>query len=129
LTARSPKNSPASSERSTHPEGPYFRDSLELAINVGDGVKGLLKEGGSARRDAISKLVESVGGRMESFYCAFGDDDAYVVTELQDNISGAALSLVVNASGLAKTSATVLPTPEDLDAATKKAPQYRPPGQ
>lgn len=102
---------------------------LITARYVGDGVKGLLKEGGSARRDAVNELVRSVGGTLEAFYYAFGEDDAFVIVDVPDNVSGAALSLVVNASGAATSSATVLLTPEDIDAATKKAPLYRPPGK
>ncbi len=37
-----------------------------------DGVKGLLAEGGTKRRETIQKLVTGMGGAMESFYYAFG---------------------------------------------------------
>ena len=41
--------------------------------------KGLIREGGSGRRAAIAKMVEGLGGKVEAFYFAFGDVDAYVV--------------------------------------------------
>ena len=37
---------------------------------VGDGLKGLLNEGGSRRGAAVAKAVQSVGGTVEGFYCA-----------------------------------------------------------
>ncbi len=49
-----------------------------------EGVRGVQSEGGSGRRDAIAKVAESVGGRLESFYFAFGDRDAYVVVDPPD---------------------------------------------
>lgn len=102
---------------------------LVQANYVGDGLKGLLKEGGSSRRDAIDKLFESVGGKVEAFYYAFGDTDVFVIADAPDNVSAAALSLAVNASGAVAAEVTVLLTAEEVDAAVKKTPGYRAPGQ
>jgi uncharacterized protein with GYD domain len=101
---------------------------LIQANYVGEGLKGLLKEGGTSRR-AVEKLFGSVGGKVESFYYAFGDTDLFVVGDVPDNVSAAALSLVVNAAGTATAKVTVLLTPEEIDAAAKKTLAYRPPGQ
>ena len=94
-----------------------------------DGAKGLIKDGGSARRSAAQKAAESLGGRIESMYFAFGDTDAYVVAEMPDHTSIAAIALALAASGGATARTTVLLTPEEMDQATKKTPTYRPPGQ
>jgi uncharacterized protein with GYD domain len=96
---------------------------------VGDGVKGLLKEGGTKRRAAAEKAIKSVGGKMESFYYAFGETDAYVVADLPDHASMTALALTINASGAVTLRTTVLMTPEEVDAAAKKTPSYRAPGK
>jgi uncharacterized protein with GYD domain len=96
---------------------------------VGEGIKGLLKEGGSSRRSTIETLIKGMGGTMEVFYYTFGDDDVFVIFEAPDNVSVAAISLVINASGLASAKTTVLLTPEEIDEATKKTVAYRPPGQ
>ena len=96
---------------------------------VGEGVKGLLSEGGSSRREAVSKFIESVGGKLEAFYYAFGKTDVYVIADLPDHASATASSLAANATGTVKVKITVLMTPEEVDAAAKKAPDYRPPGQ
>ncbi len=95
---------------------------------VGEGIKGLLKEGGSSRRAAIEKLFGSVGAKVEALYYAFGDIDLFIIIDAPDNVTAAALSLTVNAAGAATTKVTVLLTPEDIDAAAKKTPTYRPPG-
>ena len=95
---------------------------------VGAGVSGLLNEGGSSRRQAVESLVASLGGSVESIYYAFGDTDVYVIVDLPDNASAVAASLVAGASGAVDTSITVLLTPEEIDEAITKAPDYRPPG-
>lgn len=102
---------------------------LVQANYVGDGIKGLMKEGGTGRRAAVEKLLGSVGGKLESFYYAFGGTDLFIVADLPDNVSAAALSLTVNASGAATSRITVLLTAEDVDAASKKSPSYRAPGR
>jgi uncharacterized protein with GYD domain len=94
-----------------------------------EGLKGLLKEGGSSRRAAIEKLYASVGGKVEAFYYAFGKTDVFIIADVPDNVSTAALSLTVSAAGAATSRVTVLLTPEEIDAAARKSPQYRPPGQ
>jgi len=94
-----------------------------------EGVKGILKEGGSGRRQAVDKLLASVGGKVESFYYAFGDTDAYVVVDVPDNITAAAIALTVAASGAVNLKTTVLMTPEEVDQAIKKSPAYRAPGE
>ena len=100
-----------------------------LRVNyTADGAKGLMKDGGSARRSAAQRVAESVGGRIESFYFAFGETDAFVIAELPDAASAAAIALTVSASGGATSRTTVLMTPEEVDAAAKKSPQYSAPG-
>jgi uncharacterized protein with GYD domain len=32
-----------------------------------EGTRGLMKEGGTGRRAAVQKLIESLGGRLEAF--------------------------------------------------------------
>ena len=101
---------------------------LFQANYVGEGVKGLLKEGGTSRRAAVEALAKSVGGTVEAFYFAFGETDAYVLVDLPDNASAAAVALTVGASGAATVKTTVLMTAEEVNAAAKKTPTYRAPG-
>ncbi len=95
----------------------------------GEGIKGLLKDGGTSRRAAAQKAIESVGGTMESSYFAFGETDVYVIAEVPDQVSMAALALTISARGAIATRTTALMTAQEVDAATKKTPSYRAPGQ
>lgn len=95
---------------------------------VGEGISGLLKEGGTRRREAVDELFKSMGGRVESFYFAFGEKDVFIIGELPDNATAAALALRVNAAGAAMCKTTVLITPQEVDMAVKKSVTYRPPG-
>src|SRR5215204_7823430 len=101
---------------------------LVAASYTVEGVKGVQSSGGSSRRDAIAAVAESLGGRLESFYFAFGDHDVYTVVDLPDNESAAAVALTVNAAGGASIRTVVLLTPEEVDAAAKRSVDYRPPG-
>lgn len=95
---------------------------------VGDGVKGLIKDGGSGRVAAVRAAAQSMGGTLESFYFAFGKDDFFVIVDLPDNASAAALALTVAGSGRVSLDTTVLLTPEEVDAAVARHPDYRAPG-
>jgi uncharacterized protein with GYD domain len=102
---------------------------LVEANYVGDGIKGLLKEGGTSRRAAVEAAAKTVGGSVDAFYYAFGETDAYVIIDMPDNVTSAALALTIAASGTVTLRTTALLTPEDIDQAVKKSPSYRPPGQ
>ena len=93
-----------------------------------DGTKGVIKEGGSARRAAVQNTIEGFGGRLECFYYTLGEPDAFVIVDVPDVVNIAALSLAINATGGARVSTTVLLTPEQIDQAAKKSVSYRPPG-
>ena len=96
---------------------------------TGEGIKGLSKEGGTSRRAAIENTVKSVGGTLEAVYYAFGQTDIYILVDLPDNASAAAIALTVGATGGATVRTVVLLTPEEVDAAAKKTPTYRAPGK
>ena len=99
------------------------------ASYIGAGLKGLLKEGGSKRRETVAQVIEGMGGTLESFYYAFGDYDVVGIAEMPDNVCSVAFSMMINASGVINAKTTVLLTPEEIDQATKKTVDYRPPGQ
>jgi len=94
-----------------------------------EGVKGLLKEGGSKRREAVEQLTKALGGRMEVFYYAFGDEDVYGIFDMPDNATMTAIALAINASGAVKVKTTVLLSTEEVDQATKLTVNYRAPGR
>ena len=92
-----------------------------------EGTKGIMKSGGTARREAVKQAVESVGGRFEVQYFALGEHDAFIIADLPDHVSAAAISLAVTATGAARTKTTALLTPEEVDQAVKKTVKYEPP--
>jgi uncharacterized protein with GYD domain len=98
------------------------------ASYTSEGTRGLLKEGGTGRRAAVQKLVEGLGGKIEAFYFAYGQDDAYVIVEIPDATKGLAISLAVNASGAVRIATIPLITPEEIDAASKMSVPYHAPG-
>lgn len=102
---------------------------LTIANYTAEGVRGLLKEGGTSRRATVEKAIAALGGKLECFYYAFGDNDAYVISDAPDNASAAAISLAVNSTGAVRATTIVLMTPEEMDDATKKTVSYRAPGQ
>jgi uncharacterized protein with GYD domain len=94
-----------------------------------DGLRGIQKEGGTSRTKAVTTLAESLGGSLESYYFAFGDDSYFVVVDLPDDEAAAACALAVAASGAVSNSTIKLLTPAQVDAAVKLSPNYRAPGQ
>jgi uncharacterized protein with GYD domain len=93
-----------------------------------EGIKGVLKEGGTGRKEAVSAALKGLGGRIESMYYAFGDTDVYLIVEAPDNVTAAALAMGVAATGTVGIKTTVLLTIEEVDQATKKTLSYRPAG-
>ena len=94
-----------------------------------DGVKGVLKGGGSARRDVVRAMVEGLGGKLESLYFAFGSDDVFATVDLPDNVTAAAMGLTVSATGLVATRTVVLLTPGEMDDAANRKVDFTPPGK
>jgi uncharacterized protein with GYD domain len=91
------------------------------------GLSGLLKEGGSKRRSMVEQLAKEMGGKLEAFYFAFGNDDFVIVLDLPSNVDMAATSIVAQASGTVKSRVTILMTPEDVDQAVRRKVDFRPP--
>lgn len=101
---------------------------LVKASYTAEGLKGVLREGGSGRLDAVQKLVAGLGGSVEAFYFAFGTTDVYTILDLPDNVSAAAIGLTVSSTGTVRTETVVLIAPEEIDQATKKSVDFRPAG-
>ena len=102
---------------------------LIIGNYTAQGEQGLLSKGGSVRRASVTEMVEKLGGRIDTFDFAFGEDDVFVTAELPDNVTAAAIGLAVGASGLTMARTVVLLTPEEIDAAAEKHAEYQGPGQ
>jgi uncharacterized protein with GYD domain len=91
------------------------------------GVIGVVTAGDSARRAAIEKMAKELGGHLETFDLAFGEDDVYTTVELPDNKTAAAVALAINSTGHTSVRTVVLMTPEEVDAAAAQTVNYIPP--
>jgi len=101
---------------------------LILASYTAEGAKGVLKDGGTKRRQAAEAAIKSAGGTLEEFYFAFGESDAIVIVDAPDHATVASASLAISASGAVRTKTVVLITPEEIDKASKKSTTYKAPG-
>jgi len=99
-----------------------------VATYSSDGIKGVLREGGSSRRSLIADIAKNLDGSLEAFYFAFGENDVYSIVDLPDNVSAAAMAMNISAAGLVRCAVTVLMTPEEIDKSARTKMWFRPPG-
>ena len=94
-----------------------------------DGLKGVMKDGGTSRVKAVERAVAGVGGSLESFYFAFGGDDVYIVVDVPDHAAAIAMAGAVGTSGAISSYETVvLLSPSEVDQAMNVTVDYTPPG-
>lgn len=93
-----------------------------------EGLNGLVTDTAAGRKAAVQKAVRALGGKLESFHFAFGDNDVVLILDLPDNVAAAALALAVGTTGLVQVRTTVLVTVEEMDKAIKIKTKYRAPG-
>lgn len=79
-----------------------------VASYTAEGLQGLRKDKATGRRAAVSRALESMGGRLEAMYYALGDYDVVVIADLPNRVSVAGFAFVVAASGLVDTKTTPL---------------------
>ena len=93
---------------------------LAIASYTPEGLRQLVAHGASARIEASKRLVADAGGSIESFYYAFGSDDAYIICDLPDNVTAAAAAIAAGASGVVVSRMVPLLTADEVDQATAK---------
>ena len=101
---------------------------LYQANYTATGMQGLLREGGTSRREVFEAMGREQGGELEAFYYAFGGADLYIIFDLPDAATAAAISLAITAGGALSINTVQLITPEEIDQATQKTVNYRSPG-
>ena len=95
-----------------------------------EGIRQVLtKAKATGLRSAVVKLVEAVGGKLEAWYFAFGEDDVIAIMDLSDNVAAASLSVAANSAGFVNLSITPLLTPEEMDKAIEKSGGLPVPGR
>jgi uncharacterized protein with GYD domain len=93
---------------------------LAIASYTADGLRELAAHGATARIEASKKLVAEAGGSIESFYYAFGSDDAFIVCDLPDDVAAAAVAIAAGASGVVVSRMVPLLTAEEVDRAVSR---------
>jgi uncharacterized protein with GYD domain len=94
-----------------------------------EGIQGLVRDSAAGRRADVHAAVRAVGGTVESFYFAFGDNDVVTIVDLPNNITAAAIGLTSSATGMVRVRTTPLLTVEEVDQALEVKTQYRAPGK
>ena len=100
---------------------------LKVAYSV-DGIKGVMKEGAESRSTFVSKMAADLGGSVESFDFAFGQTDVFVIAEMPDDETAAAIAMSVAASGAGSIETVKLLSPAQVDKARGINTGYRAPG-
>ena len=75
--------------------------------------------------EALRQACESIGGKLEAFYMAFGEADVVTILDLPDNVAASALSLAASATGLVRTRTTPLLTVEEVDKSLATTVRFR----
>jgi uncharacterized protein with GYD domain len=101
---------------------------LICANYTAEGIEGVRAAGAKSRVDAVSTMLEAMGGRLESFHFAFGETDVFAIAEAPDDEAAAALAMAINRSGAVSVRTTKLLTVEQVDEALRRTVDYKPPG-
>ena len=94
-----------------------------------EGIKGLQKDGAAGRLKMANQVAESLGGKLEAIYFAFGEHDVVAILDLPSPVDAAAVAFAVSGTGSIHTKTTPLLTIEEADAALKKSVPFRAPGR
>ena len=74
------------------------------------------------RTETVSRILDDAGCKLKGLWYAFGSSDGFALIEAPDNVTGAGISIAINASGaFRKFETTVLMTQDELLKALKKA--------
>lgn len=93
------------------------------------GIKGLLKEGGTARRDETVRIVEALGGKVEAYYWCYGSTDFLTIMDFPDHTTVTGMALNIAASGSFEGNLTPLISVEEMDEMVKvSVGDWRAPG-
>ena len=77
----------------------------------------------------ITAAIEAFGGKLETMYYSFGDDDVIAIVDLPNNASASALSIAVSSTGLVRSKTIPQLTVEETDEALSMAAGYKGPGK
>ena len=94
------------------------------------GATGLLKDGGTVRKEETVRILTEMGGSLESYYWCYGNTDFIMIVDLPSEAAAIKLALHVGASGVFNGNLTPLITVDAMDAAVNsELPSMSLPGQ
>jgi uncharacterized protein with GYD domain len=93
-----------------------------------EGVAGLAKSGATHRAGQLAAVAKGLGGRLEAMYFALAEDDTFIIFELPDTATAAALAKAVNAAGTGHCNIQPILTPQQMDEALKIDTKFAAPG-
>jgi uncharacterized protein with GYD domain len=93
-----------------------------------EGVAGLTESGASQRASQLAAMAKGLGGRLEAMYFGLAENDAFIVLELPDTATAAAIAKAVNAAGTGHCNIQPVLTPQEMDAALKIDTKFVAPG-
>lgn len=102
---------------------------LSKVTFTAEAVQFLRQGKASVRQAETRKIFESIGGKLDGYYYVFGQDDVLVIGEFPDNVTAAAVSLLVNSLGPVRVTTTALITVEEMDQAIEKSASLKPPAR
>jgi uncharacterized protein with GYD domain len=94
-----------------------------------EGIQGIVNDSASGRKADVQAAVKALGGTVEAFYYAFGEDDVITIVDLPSNVKAAAFGLGTSGSGGVRVKTTPLLTVEEVDQALEIQLSYRAPGE
>jgi uncharacterized protein with GYD domain len=97
----------------------YTADALATLVNQPED-----------RTAVVTSLVESLGGSIDAFYYALGDNDLFLIIDMPDTITAVAASIAAASGGAVRNvTTTALLTPAEMVAAFTQAgsASYSPP--
>jgi uncharacterized protein with GYD domain len=101
---------------------------LITANYTSEGMAGVRAAGAKSRIDAVSTMIEAMGGSLESFYFAFGDTDVFAIADVPDDEAAAAVAIAINSTGAVSITTTKLLSVDQVDEALRRSIDYQPPG-
>ncbi|MEV7418379.1 GYD domain-containing protein [Streptomyces sp. NPDC089919] len=101
---------------------------LVHATYTGEGLQGLVAEGGSGRQRAVEQVLASVGGSLDWMSFALGQADLYCVVDVPDQTAMAAVAMAARSSGAVVSWVVPLLSVAEIDEAARKTVEFRRPG-
>lgn len=98
---------------------------LVVATYTAEGTRNLIRAGATACRSATANLLKHLGGRLEEFYFAFGENDAYLILDVPDGRAATTISTAVTASGAASIKTIALLLLDEIDQARRRPARSR----